>query len=206
MSSTITRNQGARIEDLDDILATRAPDFKHKLGKWKLVKPAWIPKQANGFDCSIVVVKMDKSEDIRREVAINLVIAGEHNLRDKIIHMKSPVSYGDGAAVTNSKGKVMFSASFFYGDCSNKSDIKLWPFKVISGPTDKPRTVVNYKGEDKSFVAKEMSTMVLINMKENVVEAFHNVVLVGGSTRIHKVQQLLQDVFNGKELCMSHCQ
>ena len=31
----------------------------------------------------------------------------------------------------------------------------------------------------------------------------HYVVLVGGSTRIPKVQQLLQDFFNGKELCKS---
>ncbi|KAG4942642.1 hypothetical protein JHK85_047288 [Glycine max] len=31
----------------------------------------------------------------------------------------------------------------------------------------------------------------------------HEVVLVGGSTRIPKVQQLLQDFFNGKELCKS---
>ncbi|XVF21111.1 hypothetical protein REPUB_Repub12eG0062400 [Reevesia pubescens] len=31
----------------------------------------------------------------------------------------------------------------------------------------------------------------------------HDVVLVGGSTRIPKVQQLLQDFFNGKELCRS---
>ena len=29
------------------------------------------------------------------------------------------------------------------------------------------------------------------------------VVLVGGSTRIPKVQQLLQDAFNGKDLCKS---
>merc|ERR1712048_978708 len=31
----------------------------------------------------------------------------------------------------------------------------------------------------------------------------HDVVLVGGSTRIPKVQQLIQDFFNGKELCKS---
>jgi heat shock protein 1/8 len=31
----------------------------------------------------------------------------------------------------------------------------------------------------------------------------HDVVLVGGSTRIPKVQQLLSDFFNGKELCKS---
>ena len=33
--------------------------------------------------------------------------------------------------------------------------------------------------------------------------AVDEVVLVGGSTRIPKVQQLLQDFFNGKELCKS---
>jgi L1 cell adhesion molecule like protein len=33
--------------------------------------------------------------------------------------------------------------------------------------------------------------------------SIHDVVLVGGSTRIPKVQQLLQDFFNGKELCKS---
>eukprot|EP00253_Pinus_taeda_P017287 PITA_17287 len=33
--------------------------------------------------------------------------------------------------------------------------------------------------------------------------AIHDVVLVGGSTRIPKVQSLLQDLFNGKELCKS---
>ena len=31
----------------------------------------------------------------------------------------------------------------------------------------------------------------------------HDVVLVGGSTRIPKVQQLSQDFFDGKELCKS---
>lgn len=33
--------------------------------------------------------------------------------------------------------------------------------------------------------------------------SIHEIVLVGGSTRIPKVQQLLQDLFNGKELCKS---
>lgn len=31
----------------------------------------------------------------------------------------------------------------------------------------------------------------------------HEVVLVGGSTRIPKVQQLIKDFFNGKEPCKS---
>lgn len=34
-------------------------------------------------------------------------------------------------------------------------------------------------------------------------DSVHEIVLVGGSSRIPKVQQLLQDFFNGKELCKS---
>ncbi|MCI31424.1 heat-shock protein, partial [Trifolium medium] len=33
--------------------------------------------------------------------------------------------------------------------------------------------------------------------------AVNGIVLVGGSSRIPKVQQLLQEFFNGKDLCMS---
>lgn len=33
--------------------------------------------------------------------------------------------------------------------------------------------------------------------------SIHEIVLVGGSTRIPKIQKLLQDFFNGKELCKS---
>ena len=36
-----------------------------------------------------------------------------------------------------------------------------------------------------------------------MISEINEVVLVGGSTRIPKVQQLLQDFFNGKELCKS---
>ncbi|CAN4090105.1 unnamed protein product [Withania somnifera] len=49
--------------------------------------------------------------------------------------------------------------------------MKLWPFKVIPGPADKPMIVVNYKGEEKQFSAEEISSMVLIKMKE-IAEAF----------------------------------
>ncbi|KAH0905026.1 hypothetical protein HID58_044529, partial [Brassica napus] len=178
-----------------------------------------------------------------------------------------------------------------FNDSSVQSDMKLWPFKIIGGPAEKPMIVVNYKGEDKEFAAEEISSMILIKMRE-IAEAYlgsaiknavdisgspralrrlrtacerakrtlsstaqttieidslyegidfyspitrarfeelnmdlfrkcmepvekclrdakmdkssvDDVVLVGGSTRIPKVQQLLLDFFNGKELCKS---
>ncbi|EMS50129.1 Heat shock cognate 70 kDa protein 1 [Triticum urartu] len=53
----------------------------------------------------------------------------------------------------------------------NTSDMKLWPFKVIAGPGDKPMIVVQYKGEEKEFAAEEISSMVLIKMRE-IAEAY----------------------------------
>ncbi|XP_039041446.1 heat shock cognate 70 kDa protein 2-like [Hibiscus syriacus] len=58
-----------------------------------------------------------------------------------------------------------------YSDPSVQSDMKLWPFKVIPGPGDKPMIVVTYKGEEKQFAAEEISSMVLTKMKE-IVEAY----------------------------------
>lgn len=38
-----------------------------------------------------------------------------------------------------------------YKDATVQSDMKHWPFKVISGSADKPTIVVNYKAEEKEF-------------------------------------------------------
>jgi L1 cell adhesion molecule like protein len=58
-----------------------------------------------------------------------------------------------------------------FDDLSVQSDMKLWPFKVIAGPGNKPLIVVTYKGETKQFAAEEISSMVLIKMKE-IAEVF----------------------------------
>ncbi|KXZ53595.1 hypothetical protein GPECTOR_6g512 [Gonium pectorale] len=53
-----------------------------------------------------------------------------------------------------------------FSDPIVQSDIKLWPFQVRAGAHDVPEIVVSYKGEDKVFKAEEISSMVLIKMKE----------------------------------------
>jgi L1 cell adhesion molecule like protein len=58
-----------------------------------------------------------------------------------------------------------------YSDASVQSDIKMWPFKVSPGPADKPMISVQSKGEEKTFAAEEISSMVLIKMKE-IAEAY----------------------------------
>lgn len=49
--------------------------------------------------------------------------------------------------------------------------MKLWPFKVESGPGDKPLLVVTYQGETKKLHPEEISSMVLVKMKE-IAEAY----------------------------------
>ncbi|XP_039120861.1 heat shock cognate 70 kDa protein-like [Dioscorea cayenensis subsp. rotundata] len=96
---------------------------------------------------------------------------------------------------------------------------------------DEPTIVVQYKDEDKQFAAEEISSVVFIEMRERAQEfeelnmdlfrkcmelaekrltyaemeknSIYDVVLAGGSIRVPKAHQLLQDFFNGKEPCKS---
>jgi len=52
-----------------------------------------------------------------------------------------------------------------FEDAPVQSDMKHWPFEVISDG-GKPKLQVNYKGEDKTFFPEEISSMVLTKMKE----------------------------------------
>merc|ERR1740139_1273156 len=53
-----------------------------------------------------------------------------------------------------------------FSDRTVQDDIALWPFKVESGPGEKPLISVVFKGEQKKFQAEEISSMVLVKMKE----------------------------------------
>ncbi|KAM3314170.1 hypothetical protein ACQJBY_033182 [Aegilops geniculata] len=84
---------------------------------------------------------------------------------------------GDAAmnqAATNPVNTV-FDAKRLIGrrftDACVQGDIKLFPFKVISGPGDRPLIVVKYRGEVKQFAAEEISSMMLVKMWE-IAEAY----------------------------------
>jgi len=46
------------------------------------------------------------------------------------------------------------------------SDMKQWPFKVVGKDGNKPHLSVEYKGENKVFSPEEISSMILLKMKE----------------------------------------
>jgi len=52
-----------------------------------------------------------------------------------------------------------------FDDATVQSDMKHWPFKVVSDG-GKPKIQVEYKGETKTFSPEEISSMVLVKMKE----------------------------------------
>jgi len=53
-----------------------------------------------------------------------------------------------------------------FSDSVIQHDIKLWPFTVKAGPAEKPLIEVDYKGERKTFAAEEISSMVLVKMRD----------------------------------------
>jgi heat shock 70kDa protein 1/2/6/8 len=53
-----------------------------------------------------------------------------------------------------------------FSDPAVQSDMRHWPFKVKSGPAGKPIIEVEYQGARKEFGPEEISSMVLIKMKE----------------------------------------
>ena len=84
---------------------------------------------------------------------------------------------GDSAknqAAANPKNTV-FDAKRLIGrkfsDQSTQSDLKHFPFKVLPKDGDKPVIEVEFKGEQKQFLPEEISSMVLVKMKE-IAEAY----------------------------------
>jgi heat shock protein 1/8 len=53
-----------------------------------------------------------------------------------------------------------------FDDPAVQKDMRTWPFKVIAGPGNRPKVVVQFKGETKEYFAEEISAMVLQKMKE----------------------------------------
>uniref|UniRef100_A0A2A4JBA8 Heat shock protein 70 n=1 Tax=Heliothis virescens TaxID=7102 RepID=A0A2A4JBA8_HELVI len=83
---------------------------------------------------------------------------------------------GDGAKnqVALNPSNTIFDAKRLigrkYDDPKIQQDLKHWPFKVVND-NGKPKIQVEYKGQTKRFAPEEISSMVLIKMKD-VAEAY----------------------------------
>ncbi|KAK9931637.1 hypothetical protein M0R45_018908 [Rubus argutus] len=53
-----------------------------------------------------------------------------------------------------------------FSDSYVQGAVNLWSFKVFHGPCDKPMIIATYKGEEKQFATEEISSAILIKMRE----------------------------------------
>jgi L1 cell adhesion molecule like protein len=53
-----------------------------------------------------------------------------------------------------------------FSDTVVQADMKHWPFKVVTRGDDKPQIQVEFKGDTKTFTPEEISSMVLVKMRE----------------------------------------
>jgi len=58
-----------------------------------------------------------------------------------------------------------------FTDDTVKRDLRLWPFRVIAGPEDRPLIQVTFQGETKTLRPEEISALVLAKMKETAEQA-----------------------------------
>jgi len=79
---------------------------------------------------------------------------------------------GDAAKnqVAMNPSNTVFDAKRLIGrkvqDAEVQADMKHWPFKVVAKAGDKPVISVEYRGETKEFTPEEISSMVLLKMRE----------------------------------------
>jgi len=84
-----------------------------------------------------------------------------------------------------------------FQDSAVQSDIKLWPFTVKPGDGDKPMIEVEYKGEQKTFSSEEVSSMILVKMKE-VAEAYLSKEVKNAGYRARLLQRLPASGYQGR--------
>ncbi|EFN51789.1 heat shock protein 70 [Chlorella variabilis] len=80
-----------------------------------------------------------------------------------------------------------------FSDPTIQHDVSHWPFKVVAGPGDKPMIQVAYKGEEKTFAPEEISSMVLVKMKE-IAQAY-----VGADKEVKKAVVTVPAYFNDSQ-------
>lgn len=74
----------------------------------------------------------------------------------------------DGFSAVSSDAKRLIGRRF--DDSVVQSDMKHWPFTIIND-SSRPKVKVEYRGETKTFYPEEISSMVLLKMKE-IAEAY----------------------------------
>ncbi|CAJ0951096.1 unnamed protein product, partial [Mesorhabditis belari] len=134
-----------------------------------------MPSSAVGIDLGTTYSCVGVSMHGKVEIIAN--DQGNRTTPSYVAFTESERLVGDAAKnqVAMNPHNIVFDAKRLIGrkfdDPVVQSDMKHWPFKVVSGEGGKPRIEVEHKGENKTFTPEEVSSMVLLKMKETA-EAF----------------------------------
>ena len=127
------------------------------------------PKVAIGIDLGTTYSCVGIWQNDRVEIIAN--DQGNRTTPSYVAFTDTERIIGDGAKnqAAQNPTNTVFDAKRLIGrkfsEKQTQSDIKLFPFKVIDR-NDKPIISVDYKGEQKEFLPEEISSMILVKMKE----------------------------------------
>lgn len=120
------------------------------------------------YSC-VGVFKNDKVEIITNEQGNRTTPSYvAFNETERLIGNSAKNQVGLNASNTIFDAKRLIGRKFT--DSTVQDDMKFWPFKVISQES-KPFFKVNYKNEEKTFSPEQISSMILVKMKE-IAEAY----------------------------------
>ncbi|PIO13528.1 hypothetical protein AB205_0045340 [Aquarana catesbeiana] len=101
-----------------------------------------------------------------KDVAIGIDLGTTYSCVGVFQHGKVEIIVNDQGNRTTPSYVAFTDTERLIGDAAkNQSDMKHWPFQVVSD-CGKPKVKVEYKGEEKTFSPEEISSMILLKMKE----------------------------------------
>merc|ERR1712213_138218 len=148
---------------------TSKETLKEKKTKTKDKSVEMVSKKAIGIDLGTTYSCVGVFQHGKVEIIAN--DQGNRTTPSYVAFTDTERLIGDAAKnqVAMNPNNTVFDAKRLIGrkfdDPTVEQDKKHWPFKVIN-ESSKPRIVVEYKYEEKTFSAEEISSMVLVKMKE----------------------------------------
>src|SRR5690348_14043275 len=138
-------------------------------------QPAQVTGQTVGIDLGTTYSCVGVWQNDRVEIIAN--DQGNRTTPSYVAFNDTERLIGDAAKnqVAMNASNTVFDAKRLIGrkfsESAVQADMRHWPFAVRSGPQEKPLIEVQSKGEKKQFKAEEISSMVLMKMKE-IAEAY----------------------------------
>eukprot|EP00953_Heterococcus_sp_UTEX-ZZ885_P026571 14335-Heterococcus_DN1.PRE.4 len=169
-----SKNQRLR-GSLDHFTSAQAAESVLKRHKQSTTNMAAVEGESVGIDLGTTYSCVGVWQNDRVEIIAN--DQGNRTTPSYVAFTETERLIGDAAKnqVAMNASNTVFDAKRLIGrrfnDPAVQADMKHWPFTVVEGPGQKPIIKVNFKGEEKTFAPEEISSMVLIKMKE-IAEAY----------------------------------